>query len=96
MTGFMMQKGSMIICGDAGDGVGDSMYDGRIFVGGEVASFGNDAVIEDMTEDDETFLRETLENAGVKAPGSGFKKIVSGKQLYNFDKKDFARWRHAL
>ena len=25
-----------------------------------------------------------------------FKKIVSGKKLYNFDKRDFARWREAL
>ncbi len=28
MTGFMMQRGRQIICGDVGPGLGDSMYDG--------------------------------------------------------------------
>lgn len=95
MTGFMMQKGAMIICGNADEALGDSMYDGRIFVGGEIASLGNDAVVEELTDDDQAFLRDSLEGAGIKAP-QAFRKVVSGKQLYNFNKKDFARWRHAL
>ena len=28
MTGFMMQEGRIVICGDAADGIGDSMYEG--------------------------------------------------------------------
>ena len=37
MNGFMMQRGRQIICGDVGHGLGDSMYDGTIYVGGEGA-----------------------------------------------------------
>lgn len=96
MTGFMMQKGTMIICGNAEEGLGDSMYEGRIFVGGEIANLGNDAVIEELTDDDKSFLDEMLQNSSLIPHPSSFKKVVSGKQLYNFDKKDFARWRHAL
>ena len=47
MTGFMMQKGYIVICGDAGEALADSMYEGTVFVGGEIASLGNDAVVED-------------------------------------------------
>ena len=35
MTAFMMQRGRQIICGDVGPGLGDSMYDGEIYVGGQ-------------------------------------------------------------
>ena len=34
MSGFMMQRGTMIVCGDAADGIGDSMYEGTVYVGG--------------------------------------------------------------
>ena len=44
MNGFMMQRGRQIICGDVGHGLGDSMYDGTIYVGGKVASLGIDCV----------------------------------------------------
>ena len=44
MTGFMMQRGRQIICGDAGPGLGDSMYDGIIYVGGTVKALGIDCV----------------------------------------------------
>src|SRR5437667_133387 len=42
MTGFMMQRGHQIICEDAGPGLGDSMYDGIIYVGGKVKALGID------------------------------------------------------
>ena len=44
MTGFMMQRGRQILCGDVGPGLGDSMYDGTIYVGGKVKSLGIDCV----------------------------------------------------
>ena len=52
MTGFMMQKGRIIVCGDVGEAVGDSMYEGTIYVGGEIGSLGADATIEDIGEDE--------------------------------------------
>jgi glutamate synthase domain-containing protein 3 len=96
MTGFMMQKGAIVICGNAGEALGDSLYEGRIFVGGEMAGLGNDAVPEALTETDLAFLRSTLADAGIDRDPAAFQKIVSGRQLYHFDKREFARWRHAL
>jgi glutamate synthase domain-containing protein 3 len=98
MAGFMLQKGDVIICGNAGEALGDSMYEGRIFVGGEIAGLGNDAVPEELTEEDQSFLQATLQRAGLKMDNGRrpFRKIVSGKQLYNFDRRHFDRWRHAL
>jgi glutamate synthase domain-containing protein 3 len=95
MTGFMMQRGAMIICGDAGEALGDSMYTGRIFVGGTIAELGNDAVIEPLTDDDHAFLADTLDQADIEN-GYDFKKVVSGRRLWNFSKKEMGLWIQAL
>lgn len=95
MAGFMMQKGRIVICGDAGEALADSMYEGIVFVGGKIAALGNDAVIEEPTAADQTALRELLRTYNIPAP-AGFKKIVSGRKLWNFDKKDLETWKVAL
>ena len=87
LSGFMMQRGRMIFCGNAGKNLGDSMYDGVIYVGGEIASLGVDAVTADLTDIDKTWLTrkltqyELLPKQGVEH----FTKIVAGKQLWNYD-----------
>ncbi len=52
MTGFMMQRGRIIIGGDVGPGLGDSMYDGTIYVAGKVKSLGIDCVPGEWTDAD--------------------------------------------
>jgi glutamate synthase domain-containing protein 3 len=95
MAGFMMQKGRIVICGDAGDALADSMYEGVIFVGGQIASLGNDAVIEEPTADDRAWLNELLVTHRVPGPSS-FRKIVAGRKLWNFDRKELDIWKAAL
>ena len=68
MTGFMSQKGTVIVCGNAGPGLGDSMYEGRIFVGGEIQELGNDAVVEEPDEEEREFLTRNLEPRGLPGP----------------------------
>ncbi len=95
MTGFMMQKGTIIVCGDAAEALGDSMYEGRIFVGGRISDLGNDAVIAEVTDQDRAFLTTILAEYDIEAPAA-FQKVVSGRRLWQFDKKDFDTWREAL
>jgi glutamate synthase domain-containing protein 3 len=86
-SGFMMQRGRMVVCGDAGPNLGDSMYDGTIFVGGNIQSLGVDAVESELTELDVAWLRRKLGIYGL-LPACGIenmKKIVAGKQLWNYD-----------
>jgi glutamate synthase domain-containing protein 3 len=86
-TGFMMQRGRMVICGNAGKNLGDSMYDGTIYIGGEPASLGVDAVWAEVTDLDRKWLERKLRQYGL-LPKSGvghFRKIVAGKQLWNYD-----------
>ncbi len=86
-SGFMMQRGRMVILGDAGKNLGDSMYDGIIYVGGEIESLGVDAVPGEMTDLDVAWLERKLGLYGLEAPNgvANMKKIVAGKQLWNYD-----------
>lgn len=95
MTGFMMQKGTIVICGDAGEALADSMYEGVIFVGGQIASLGNDAVVETPTADDARWLAGALGEAGLARPAA-FRKVVSGRKLWNFTHHELETWRAAL
>jgi len=87
LTGFMMQRGRMVICGNAGKNLGDSMYDGTIYVGGEIKSLGVDAVEKPLEDLDRAWLTRKLKQYGL-LPDKGvdhFRKIVAGKQLWNYD-----------
>ena len=96
MSGFMMQKGVLIIGGDAGEALGDSLYEGRIYIRGKIDALGSDAVQADLTETDIALLAASLAEAGMDMAPSEFKKIVSGKKLYNFDKNEKEIWKTAL
>ncbi len=95
MTGFMMQKGTIILCGDAGEALGDSMYEGRIFVGGKVHDLGNDAVVQEPTQEDVSEVAATLKPFDIPAPPD-LKKVVAGRRLWSFDKKEWDVWKTAL
>jgi methylamine---glutamate N-methyltransferase subunit B len=84
MTAFMMQRGRQIICGDAGPGLGDSMYDGEIYVAGKVKSLGIDCVPGEWTDADTELIERKFSIYGLGAPPE-FQKFVCGKKLYNYD-----------
>jgi glutamate synthase domain-containing protein 3 len=95
MTGFMMQRGTSIICGDAGPALADSMYEGVIYVGGEIAELGNDTVVSEATADELAHIHERLDCYHVKGPHT-YKKVVSARKLWTYDKKDFEVWKAAF
>ena len=77
----------MIVLGDAGPNLGDSMYDGTIYVGGKINSLGVDAVHGEMTDLEASWIESKLSLYGLKAPkgAKNLQKIVAGKQLWNYD-----------
>jgi glutamate synthase domain-containing protein 3 len=95
MSGFMMQRGTIIVCGDAAEGVADSMYEGVVYVGGEIAEPGNDTVISDADAEELVEIDATLRRYGVKGPAT-FRKIVSGRRLWNYDAKERELWTAAF
>jgi methylamine---glutamate N-methyltransferase subunit B len=86
MSAFMAQAGSLVVFGDAGDALGDSIYEARLFVRGEVKSLGADCIEKPMRDEHKQTLHEVLERAGFNGqvdPGE-FKRYGSARKLYNF------------
>jgi len=84
-SGFMAQAGRMVICGNAGHALGDSLYEAVIYIQGEVASLGADAQFEPMTEADISTVAELLAAAGLQHDAKSFKRIGSARSLYHWN-----------
>jgi len=96
MSGFMMQRGTLIVCGDAAEGLGDSLYEGRIYIAGGVEGYGADAVEHELSEADRELLRGSLEPLGIETEVESFRRVESGRRLWNFSTKEPELWRSAL
>jgi glutamate synthase domain-containing protein 3 len=80
----MAQAGRLVICGDADDGLGDSIYEARIYLRGEARGLGADCVEKEMREEHRAELAALLAEAGVEADPAEFRRYGSARQLYNF------------
>jgi methylamine---glutamate N-methyltransferase subunit B len=102
MAGFMGQKGTIIVCGDTGEAFGDSMYETVCFVGGRIAELGTDAVTEKPNAHDAEFIDSLLaqqlppEIRRQRPEGRSFTKVVAGRKLWNFDKREWKLWQEAF
>jgi glutamate synthase domain-containing protein 3 len=84
MSAFMAQSGNLVILGDTGEALGDSLYEAKIFVRGTPASLGADCEQKAMTQPDLDLLAGLLAKAGVTAEPGDFKLYGSARNLYHF------------
>jgi glutamate synthase domain-containing protein 3 len=84
MSAFMAQTGSLVVCGDAGEALGDSIYEARLYVRGSVGSLGADCIEKELRPEHVEQLRGLLESAEIDADPAEFRRYGSARQLYNF------------
>ncbi len=85
MSAFMAQTGRLVVCGDAAESMGDSIYEARIYVRGKVASLGTDCIEKPLEEEHLKELEELLDRAQLNHSAREFKRYGSARRLYNFD-----------
>ncbi|MEL7381340.1 MAG: protein GlxC [Pseudomonadota bacterium] len=85
MSAFMAQSGRMVVCGDAGDALGDSIYEAQLFVRGSVKSLGADCIEKEMRPEHLATLTALLEQGECDADPASFRRYGSARQLYHFD-----------
>jgi methylamine---glutamate N-methyltransferase subunit B len=86
MSAFMAQSGNLVVLGEAGDALGDSLYEARLFVRGPVKSLGADCVKKEMRPEHIALLQGLLERAGVEdVKPEEFTRYGSARKLYNFN-----------
>lgn len=86
MSAFMAQAGNLVVLGDAGDALGDSIYEARLYVRGKPKSLGSDCVAKEMNDKHKAQLRKLLDAAGLggSVDVAEFRRYGSARQLYNF------------
>ena len=84
-SAFMAQAGRLVVCGDAGDALGDSLYEAVIYVRGKVKSLGADAHEEPMGAADYDALADLLNRAGLDHDTKQFRRVASKRELYHWN-----------
>ncbi|MEK0081820.1 protein glxC [Benzoatithermus flavus] len=86
MSAFMAQRGNLVVLGDAGEALGDSLYEARLFVRGTVKSLGADCIEKPMGAEERAILEHVLARAGLegKVSPDEFRFYGSARRLYNF------------
>jgi len=85
MSAFMAQAGRLVVLGDVGADFGDSIYEAKLYVRGNVKSLGADCTEKDMADEHRNELSELLARAGVEADPANFRRYGTARKLYNFN-----------
>ena len=86
MSAFMAQAGTLMICGNAGDALGDSIYETVIYLAGTPKSLGVDCIEKKITKNDLKKIENLIKIGNVKKlKPHNFKKFGSARKLYNFN-----------
>jgi glutamate synthase domain-containing protein 3 len=74
------------VFGDAGDALGDSIYEARLFVRGSVKSLGADCVEKEMRDEHLELVDNLLQRSGLNGvKPKDFRRYGSSRKLYNFN-----------
>jgi glutamate synthase domain-containing protein 3 len=85
LSAFMAQTGNLVVLGDAGDALGDSIYEAHLYVRGHVKSLGADCVEKPMKDHHKAELKRLLDASGVKDVDlASFRRYGSARKLYHF------------
>ena len=86
MSAFMAQAGNLVVLGDAGDALGNSIYEARLYVRGKVKGLGSDCIEKAMRDEHKRALRKLLDAAGLggQVDVAEFRRYGSARKLYNF------------
>ena len=84
-SAFMAQAGTLVVCGDAGPNLGDSLYEATIYVRGKIHSLGADAQEQEMQSAHTEHVSRLLDDAKLNYDPHGFKRIASARTLYHWN-----------
>jgi glutamate synthase domain-containing protein 3 len=84
MSAFMAQSGRLVVRGNAGEALGDSIYEARLYIRGTVASLGADCIAKPMAPEHHAELRELLAAAGFDDDTKEYSRYGSARSLYHF------------
>ncbi len=91
-SGFMAHSGKIIALGGAGASCADALWEGEVWVTGEVESLGVDVDVREPTAEEVAEVDAVLEPLGLKDTSREWRKMVSGQRLWYFESRDANAW----
>jgi len=87
-SGFMSHSGKIIALGGAGASCADALWEGEVWVAGEVESLGVDVNIIEPSAEDVAEVEGILEPLGLNDSSREWRKMISGQRLWYFESRD--------
>ena len=91
-SGFMAHSGKIIALGGAGESCADALWEGEVWVAGEVDSLGVDVDVVEPTAEEVAEVDAILEPLGLVDSSRNWRKMVSGQRLWYFESRDASAW----
>ena len=91
-SGFMAHAGRIIALGGAGESCADALWQGEVWVAGEVAGLGVDVNVVEPTAEEVAEVDAILEPLGLADGSRDWRKMVSGQRLWYFESRDAGAW----
>lgn len=91
-AGFMAHFGRIIALGGAGTSCADALWQGEVWVCGNIESLGVDSKVMEPTDSEVNDIEDLLAEFGLEDRGREWRKIVSGKALWYFESRDAKSW----
>ena len=91
-SGFMAHSGKIIALGGAGKSCADALWEGEIWVAGEVESLGVDVKVIEPTAEEVMEVDKILDPLGLVDSSRNWRKMISGQRLWYFESRDAKAW----
>ena len=91
-SGFMAHAGRIIALGGAGESCADALWEGEVWVAGDVESLGVDVNVVEPSAEEVAEVDAILEPLGLVDTSRDWRKMVSGQRLWYFESRDASAW----
>ena len=91
-SGFMAHSEKIIALGGAGESCADALWEGEVWVAGEVDSLGVDVDVVEPTAEEVAEVDAILDPLGLVDSSRNWRKMVSGQRLWYFESRDASAW----
>ena len=91
-SGFMAHAGRIIALGGAGESCADALWEGEVWVCGDVKSLGVDVEVVEPSAEEVAEVDAILDPLGLKDTSRDWRKMVSGQRLWYFESRDASAW----
>lgn len=91
-AGFMAHSGKIIALGGAGESCADALWEGEVWVAGEIESEGVDVKVIEPTAEEVAEVDAILEPLGLADSSRNWRKMISGQRLWYFESRDANAW----